>query len=66
MKKSDLKKSEMYRHAQFAVLEAVYISDADKLAILQELAFQERIEKTCEELQAEKERKEQQESGVPY
>lgn len=64
MEKSELKKSEMYRHAQFAVLEAVYISDADKLAILQELAFQERCAKTCEELQAEKERKEK-ESEVP-
>ena len=63
-----MKKSEMYRAAQFAVLEAGYISDEDKLDIIHELAYMERVEKTCEEVQAEKEAKEKQtqESEVPY
>ena len=49
-----MKKSEMYRKAQLAVLSATILTENDKLIILRELMDKESLELFCEKEKADK------------
>lgn len=50
-----MKKSEMFRMAQMAVLAADFVSNEDKLEIIKVLMSEENVVKYCEDQRAKKE-----------